>query len=355
MSQPSRRWEEPVPSPMALRASIPISTRAAALVEETRDAIRNVLHGRDRRRMIVVVGPCSIHDEESALEYAARLRPVLDDTRDAIVGVMRTYLEKPRTALGWKGFVKDPDLDGTGDVAGGLVRARSLLCAIHELGVPCASELVDPLLPAYLEDLLSWAAIGARTIESPPHREMASGLRMPVGFKNGTDGSVVDAVHAMTCARRPHGFLGVRPDGTSGIVRTTGNLDRHVVLRGGNGRPNYFREDIVRAFELAKGQGIERPIMVDCSHDNSGKDHTRQPAVCRAVLDAVPSQPGILGFLIESHLQPGRQRWEPGRRLRHGVSITDSCLGFDETQDLLREIAAVRSVPDTFRAARPSS
>jgi 3-deoxy-7-phosphoheptulonate synthase len=337
---PTHRWDESLPAPGELCSAVPLSAAAASRVVATRDAIRDVLHGRDRQRLVVVVGPCSIHDSNAALEYAARLRPVLEETSGEIVGLMRTYLEKPRTALGWKGFVKDPRLDGSGDLRFGLERGRALLLEILELGVPCAAELLDPLVAAYIEDLLSWTAVGARTIESQPHREMASGLPMPVGFKNGTGGCVDDAIHAMSCARRPQSFLGLSPEGNACLARTTGNPDRHLVLRGGGGRPNYFPEDVAHAAKLARDQGVERSVMVDCSHANSGKDHTRQAEVCRTVLDTVQGGSGaVLGLLIESNLEAGSQPWAPGRPLRHGVSITDSCLGFAETADLLYEIA----------------
>jgi 3-deoxy-7-phosphoheptulonate synthase len=331
----------PLIAPRAVKRAQPVSEAGAALVLETRRAIRDVLHGRDRRRLLVVVGPCSIHDAEGAYEYAHRLRPVAAALRDDLVVVMRTYFEKPRTTVGWKGLVNDPHLDGSCDLEAGLQLARTILRTINELGVPCGSEVLDPITPQYISDLLSWASIGARTIESQTHRELSSGLSMPIGFKNSTDGGLQVALHAMISARHPHTFLGIDDAGATAMIKTQGNPDRHVVLRGGARGPNHTAADVARAIEMVACEGVARPIMVDCSHDNSGKDHTRQGAVCREVLAQLRAgQGGLMGLLLESNLRPGKQAWAPGATLAHGVSITDACMGWDETEPLLYDIAA---------------
>lgn len=266
----------PLVSPAEVKARLPLTPRAREVVLTARRAIRDVLHGRDLRRLVVVVGPCSIHDPQAALEYARLLKGVADTVRGELIIVMRTYFEKPRTTVGWKGLINDPHLDGSCDIGAGLRLARSILLDINEIGLPCAYEGLDPVTPQYIADLISWAAIGARTTESQTHREMASGLSMPVGFKNGTDGSLQVAVDAMISARHPHSFLGISSDGMTSVIKTTGNPDRHIVLRGGGGRTNYGPADIAAALALLAEHDIARPIMVDCSHGNSAKDHTRQ-------------------------------------------------------------------------------
>jgi 3-deoxy-7-phosphoheptulonate synthase len=305
----------------------------------------------------MVVGPCSIHDPDAAVEYARRLARIAEATSDVLLIVMRTYFEKPRTTVGWKGLINDPHLDGSCDVAAGLDLARRLLLEINELGLPCATEVLDPIAPRYLADLVSWAAIGARTSESQTHRETASGLPMPVGFKNGTDGSLERALNAMIAARHPHRFIGVGDDGATSLVRTSGNPDRHVILRGGASGPNYSAEHVSRAAALVAAEGIARPIMVDCSHDNSGKDYEAQAAVCGAVLSQfLHGQEAILGMQIESHLHPGRQAWAENRPLAYGVSITDACIGWETTERLLVETArAVRERSAMKVRHRPSS
>lgn len=331
----------PLISPRAVKAAQPLTPRATELVSDTRRAIRDVLHGRDRDRLVVVVGPCSIHDPDAALDYAHRLLKVAEATRDRLIVVMRTYFEKPRTTIGWKGLINDPHLDGSCDIATGLQLARKLLLEINELGLPCGGEVLDPITPQYISDLLSWASIGARTIESQTHREMASGLSMPIGFKNSTDGGLQVALHAMISARHPHTFLGISADGATAMIKTGGNPDRHVVLRGGGGGPNYSAADVARAAEIVAGEGLARPVMIDCSHGNSSKDYTRQPTVCREVLSQLEASHGaVMGLLVESNLNPGRQDWVAGTELRYGVSITDACIGWDETETLLGEIAA---------------
>ncbi|HEX6726749.1 MAG TPA: 3-deoxy-7-phosphoheptulonate synthase [Nitrospira sp.] len=330
-----------LPSPRTMKTKLPITDQAATLVVETREAIRRILHGEDRDRLLVIVGPCSIHDPEAAYEYAARLKPVADALRDHFLIVMRTYFEKPRTTVGWKGLINDPHLDGTCDIATGMELARTILLNINQLGLPCGTELLDPISPQYTADLISWTAIGARTTESQIHREIASGVSMPVGFKNGTEGSLQVAVNAMISARAPHHFVGINADGQTSIIKTMGNPDRHIVLRGGGGRTNYEAEQVAKAEAAVAGEGIARPIMIDCSHDNSHKDHTRQGAVAREVLRQFrDGRHSIMGLMLESNLNPGRQTWKQGVALKHGVSITDACLGWDETEHLLTELAA---------------
>ena len=331
---------KPLPSPRTIKSKLPITDHAAALVLETRDAIRRILHGQDRERLLVIVGPCSIHDPEAAYEYAAKLKPVADALRDRLLIVMRTYFEKPRTTVGWKGLINDPHLDGTCDIATGMELARTILLKINQSGMPCATELLDPISPQYVADLISWTAIGARTTESQTHREIASGVSMPVGFKNGTEGSLQVAINAMTSARAPHHFVGINTEGQTSIIKTAGNPDRHIVLRGGGGKTNYDAEHVANAEVAVAGEGIARPIMIDCSHDNSSKDHRRQGVVAREVLRQFrEGRQSIMGLMLESNLNPGKQTWKQGISLAHGVSITDACLGWEETEALLPELA----------------
>jgi 3-deoxy-7-phosphoheptulonate synthase len=308
-------------------------------VIEGRQALRDVLERRDPR-LFVVVGPCSIHDPAAALDYARRLRALAAELREDVLVVMRAYFEKPRTTVGWKGLVNDPRLDGSCDVARGLELARDLLRSISDLGLPCATEFLDPITPQYLADLVAWAAIGARTAESQTHREMASGLSMPVGVKNGTDGSVQVAVDAVTAARHPHVFLGITDAGRASVVRTTGNRDAHVVLRGGRSGPNWDAAAIADAARRLAPLGLARGVVVDCSHENSGKQPERQLEVARALAALGPAgAPALLGVMLESFLESGRQDWKPGGEHVYGVSITDACIGFDATADVLGRLA----------------
>ncbi len=333
-----------LPAPAEAAERFPAGPVASETVARTRAAIHDLLSGRDRRRLLVVAGPCSLHDPAAAMEYACRLARIAESTCEELVIVMRTYFEKPRTTVGWKGLINDPRLDGSCDVATGLYLARSILRDIGELGLACGAELLDPIVPPYLSDLLSWAAIGARTSESQVHREMASGLPMPVGFKNSTDGRIETAAQAMIAAGRPHSFIGIDEGGRAAVVRTRGNPDRHLVLRGGTGGPNYARDDLDRAAALVEGEEVARPVMVDCSHGNSGKDPTKQAGVCRSVLDLVRrGRHKVVGVMIESNLRAGSQPWAPREQLAYGVSITDSCIGWPETEALLFEIAAAVS------------
>jgi 3-deoxy-7-phosphoheptulonate synthase len=330
----------PLVSPRAVKAELPATPRAVATVRRARAQVRDLLHGRDRRRLLVVVGPCSLHDEAAALAYAERLRVLARETDDALLVVMRSYFEKPRTALGWKGLINDPHLDGSCDIPHGLRLARRILLQLGELEVPCATEILDPVTPQYLADLISWAAIGARTTESQTHRELASGLSMPVGFKNGTDGSLQAAANALVSAAHPHHFLGIDASGATAVVRTRGNADGHLVLRGGSGGPNHDPASVAKAAALAGARSLARGVLVDCSHDNSGKDPTRQAEVCRATLAQWrEGRDALLGVMLESHLHPGRQDWAGGAPLAYGVSLTDACIGFEETEGLLRELA----------------
>jgi 3-deoxy-7-phosphoheptulonate synthase len=306
--------------------------------------IADILHGRDDR-LVVIAGPCSIHDPSSALAYAGRLADQAALHRGELVVVMRTYFEKPRTLLGWKGYLNDPDLDGRCDVSRGIELSRGLLCAIGELGLPCASELLDPIATPYLEELLSWAAVGARTATSQIHRELASGLTLPVGIKNTPDGDIGAGVEGALAARSPHTRLAIDASGRAAVSRSNGNPDAHVVLRGGGGRTNHGPEDVKRAAGLAAPLGLAKPLMVDCSHANCRKDHRRQPGVCRQVLTQVAAgQHPIAGLMLESHLEEGRQRHTRAERPSAGQSITDPCIGWKQTEALLAQAAAaVRS------------
>ena len=326
-------------TPRQIKEQLPANAAMETTVLETRQAIRDILYGRDQHRLLVVIGPCSIHDPEAAMTYGAALKKVREATKDHLLIVMRTYFEKPRTTVGWKGLINDPHLDGSCDIAEGLRQARTVLLDLNALGVPCATELLDPVTPQYMSDLISWSAIGARTTESQTHREMASGLSMPVGFKNGTDGSLQIAFNAMVAARQPHSFVGINLDGVTSIIKTNGNPDRHVVLRGGGGKTNYSQEHILQAWDGLVNEEIARPIMVDCSHGNSDKDHTRQIPVARSVVQQYSEgQRCILGLLLESNLKPGKQSWGTGKTLEYGVSITDACIGWEETETLLYEL-----------------
>ncbi|MEI6232021.1 MAG: 3-deoxy-7-phosphoheptulonate synthase [Planctomycetota bacterium] len=336
----------PLIAPRQLKANLPLTEKGAATVLKARQAVRDIIHGRDQRRILMVVGPCSVHDTEAAFDYAEKLSAVAKATENELVIVMRTYFEKPRTTVGWKGLINDPHLDGSCDIETGLGIARRLMLRVNELGLPCASELLDPVTPQYTADLISWAAIGARTTESQTHREMASGLSMPVGFKNGTDGGLEVALNAMVSASHPHSFLGINPDGITAVIKTKGNPDRHIVLRGGGGKTNYSPADIAIASEKVLAMGIKRPVMVDCSHGNTNKDYTLQGNVCKEVMkQAKAGQKSIMGVMMESNLKPGKQNWkEDGSlKLEYGMSITDACIGWDETKELLLEAAeAVR-------------
>ena len=325
-------------SPAGLREALPVPDEVARVVVRGRSSVEAVLRGRDPR-LLAIVGPCSIHDPAAALDYAHRLRRVAADVEDRMLVVMRVYFEKPRTTIGWKGLINDPHLDGSYDVETGLHQARDLLLAINALGLPAATEFLDPIVPQYLADLVSWAAIGARTTESQTHRELASGLSMPVGFKNGTDGSFQIAIDAMQAARSPHSFLGVDEQGHISVVRTAGNPDGHLVLRGGRASTNFGPESVGDALDRLAEAGLPRVVMVDCSHANSGRIPARQEDAWRSVVEQRRAgNAGLIGAMLESHIEEGSQPFPQERsRMRYGVSLTDACIGWDTTERLLRE------------------
>jgi len=324
-------------SPRALKAALPEAAGVAQVVATSRDRITRILRQEDPR-LLVVVGPCSIHDVKGATEYAQRLGKLRAEFADRMEIVMRVYFEKPRTTIGWKGLINDPHLDNTQDIEGGLRLARKLLLDITGMGLPAATEFLDPIVPQYIADLISWAAIGARTTESQTHREMASGLSMPVGFKNGTDGSLQVAVDAMMSARTPHSFLGLDQDGFTSIVRTNGNPAGHVVLRGGRARTNYDAESIREAEAALVKAKLPTGLMVDCSHANSNKVPARQEDVWRSVIEQrIAGTKCLMGVMIESFLHEGAQPFpKPVNELQYGVSITDACISWETTERMLR-------------------
>jgi 3-deoxy-7-phosphoheptulonate synthase len=326
-----------LPSSLQLKQQLSLTHALTQQVAAHRQAVRAILNGEDSR-LLIIVGPCSIHDPHSALEYAANLARLAADVSDQMLLVMRAYVEKPRTTVGWKGLAYDPQLDGSDDMAGGLTLSRELMREMLRLGLPVATELLQPMAAGYFDDLLSWVAIGARTTESQIHREMASGLGMPVGFKNGTDGGVTVASDAMRSAAHPHRHFGVDSQGHPAIVQTPGNPDTHLVLRGGHSGPNYDRDNVAQIRNDLARLKIPARIMVDCSHANSGKDPARQPAVFNDVLEQrLQGDQSLIGMMIESHLFEGCQPLSP--TLRYGVSVTDGCLGWDTTEQLLRQAA----------------
>ncbi|MFM7448451.1 MAG: 3-deoxy-7-phosphoheptulonate synthase [Leptolyngbyaceae cyanobacterium] len=330
----------PLLSPALLHSELPLTEQAAALVAETRDRIRAILQGQDPR-ILVIVGPCSIHDVEAAYEYGQKLAKLRTQLADRLEIVMRVYFEKPRTTVGWKGLINDPHLDGSYDINTGLRLARKLLLDLAELGLPAATELLDPVIPQYIADVIAWTAIGARTTESQTHREMASGLSMPVGFKNGTDGSLNAAINAMLTASRPHHFLGINAHGLASIVTTTGNPNGHIVLRGGKSGPNYDRSHVEKAVQELTKLGLTPRLMVDCSHDNSGKNHTCQPIALQDIAAQVQSgSPHVMGVMVESHLVAGNQSLPKDlSQLVYGQSITDACVDLATTMTMLQCLA----------------
>jgi 3-deoxy-7-phosphoheptulonate synthase len=333
----------PLITPALLLEKLPGSESTLGLVERSRAAIARVLHGLDDR-LIVVVGPCSIHDHDQALDYAARLQAAAEPLADALLVVMRTYFEKPRTTVGWKGYINDPRLDGSFAINEGLERARRLLLQIVERGLPVGAEFLDLLSPQFISDLVAWGAIGARTTESQSHRQLASGLSCPVGFKNGTDGGVKIAADAIVAAGAQHAFMGMTKMGQAAIFETRGNHDCHVILRGGR-HPNYGAEAVDAACAVLHGAGLPEQVMIDVSHANSAKQHRRQVEVAADIAQRVAAgDRRIIGVMIESHLEEGRQGLVPGQPLRHGVSITDACISWAQTEPVLRSLAqAVRA------------
>ncbi len=327
-----------VRSPRALRDEYPLSEQAATTVHETRHEIQRILHGNDDR-LLVVVGPCSVHDPQAALEYAQRLRPLHDALSEHLLLVMRVYFEKPRTTVGWKGLINDPNLDGSFEINAGLGIARKLLLDLNAMGIPAGTEFLDLISPQYIADLVSWGAIGARTTESQGHRELASGLSCPIGFKNATNGDVRVAIDAIHAAARPHVFMSVTKDGQSAIFSTTGNLDTHIILRGGQ-RPNYDSESVSIAAEQIVDAGLTPKIMIDFSHANSGKRPEKQRRICQDVAGQLSrGDRRIIGVMIESHLVGGRQNLDANADLIFGQSVTDACIGWEETVPMLHELA----------------
>ncbi len=333
----------PLISPALLQDELPVSPEVQALVERSRETIGDILHGRDDR-LLAVVGPCSIHDHDQALDYAHRLKAAAEALKDDLFIVMRVYFEKPRTTVGWKGYINDPRLDGSFRINEGLRCARQLLLDITGLGLPAGTEFLDLLSPQYIADLIAWGAIGARTTESQSHRQLASGLSCPIGFKNGTDGGVQIAADAIVAARASHAFMGMTKMGMAAIFETRGNDDAHVILRGGKKGPNYDSASIDETCDVLKTAGLREQVMVDCSHANSGKSHIRQIDVAQDLAKQLSQgDQRIVGVMIESNLEEGRQDLKPGVPLRYGVSITDACLAWAQTEPVLELLAnAVR-------------
>ena len=334
---------KPLIAPQDLLAELPLGKESATLVESSRAEVKRVLDGEDDR-LLVVVGPCSVHDTESALDYARRLKALVPSVSDELCVVMRVYFEKPRTTVGWKGLINDPGLDDTYDVHRGLRTARKLLIDIDALGLPAGTEFLDPITPQYIADLVAWGAIGARTTESQVHRQLSSGLSTPVGFKNGTDGDVQVAVDAVGAAAASHTFFGVDPAGAGSVVVTDGNPDCHVILRGGRSGPNHDPASVGAALDVLEKSKLPRRLMIDASHANSGKDHVRQAEVAREIAAQVAEgQKGILGVMLESFIEEGAQKLGDPAELVYGQSITDKCMSWDTTEGVLENLAeAVR-------------
>ncbi|WP_261316407.1 3-deoxy-7-phosphoheptulonate synthase [Burkholderia dolosa] len=333
----------PLISPALLQDELPVPAATQTLVEATRRAIGDILHGRDDR-LLLVVGPCSIHDHDQALDYARRLKAAADALKDDLLITMRVYFEKPRTTVGWKGYINDPRLDGSFRINEGLRAARQLLLDINALGLPAATEFLDLLSPQYIADLIAWGAIGARTTESQSHRQLASGLSCPIGFKNGTDGGVQVASDAIVAARASHAFMGMTKMGMAAIFETRGNDDAHVILRGGKNGPNYDAAHVEASCAVLRAAGLREQVMVDCSHANSNKSHERQIDVAHDLARQVSQgEHRIVGVMVESNLEAGRQDLKPGVPLKYGVSITDACLSWKQTEPVLDVLAdAVR-------------
>jgi 3-deoxy-7-phosphoheptulonate synthase len=333
--------EDALPSPQSLQQALPCAEPQAAFVARSRETVRRILRGEDDR-LLVIVGPCSIHDPAAAVEYAQQLQVAAAERAHALFPVMRVYFEKPRTRMGWKGLIYDPDLDGAGDLAKGLHTARRLLLDCAALGVPAASEILDLVTPQYYAELLSWGAIGARTVESPLHRQMASALSAPVGFKNATHGGIDVAIDAIHVARQAHRFPSISLEGRAIVVTTTGNPDGHLVLRGAHHGPNHDRQNVAQAAQALAGAGLPPRLLIDCSHGNSAKDYRRQPLVAAEIAAQVAAgSEAVAGVLLESHLFEGRQEITAGHEgLAYGQSVTDGCIGWDQTVAVLDELAA---------------
>jgi 3-deoxy-7-phosphoheptulonate synthase len=340
---------EPLISPNRLKSELPVEPRLADTIIEARETVRRIIAGNDPR-LLCIVGPCSIHDPDAALDYAQRLTKLRRLVEHRLFIMMRVYFEKPRTTIGWKGLINDPQMDDSCNMREGLRIARQLLLEITRMGLPAGTEMLDPITPQYIADLISWSAIGARTTESQTHREMASGLSMPVGFKNTTEGNLQAAINAIESARRPHSFLGINQDGVTAIVRTSGNPDTHVVLRGGR-TPNYDARSINECVTMLAKAGLAPRVMVDCSHAQTAKDYSKQPAVLNALIEQVcAGSQAIMGVMLESNIGAGNQPLTRDRsELKYGVSITDPCIDWATTEKSL--IAAVHAL----EATRPNS
>ena len=329
---------DPLTPPRQLLEELPVNSSQIHTVIAGRRTVEDILSGKDRR-LLIVIGPCSIHDAQAGLDYAEKLAHLAEELREHIYLVMRVYFEKPRTRLGWRGLIFDPHINGSYDIQEGLRIARKVLLNITALGLPVGSEMLDPIIPQYIDDLLSWGSIGARTTESQTHREMASGLSMPIGFKNGTDGSVDGAINAMLSSYHHHSFIGIDNDGKSAVMRTSGNSAGHLILRGGRSGPNYYRDHVERSGRALREAGLCDRIMIDCSHANSGKNHDRQHIVFEDIIrQRMNGVNEIMGCMLESNHFPGKQAIpEDINQLQYGVSITDGCIGWDETARLLRD------------------
>lgn len=329
---------KPLVPPLRVREEYPASDAVREHVVSSRNQVEGVIKGDDPR-LLVITGPCSIHDEVAGIEYAERLAGLSVKYGDRILVALRAYFEKPRTTTGWKGAINDPELDGSYNIPGGIVFARRFLLHVAELGLPTATEFLDPFVPQYIADLVSWGAIGARTAESQTHRQMASGLSMPIGFKNGTGGSIQLAVDGVTAASVPHSFLGIDDDGTACVVETTGNDTCHIVLRGAEKTTNFDKDSVANALELLRKSGQAERLVIDCSHGNCGKDHTREPVAFRDVIQQrAAGNTGIVGVMLESHLNAGKQSFPADKgSLQYGVSITDPCIDWETTEELLQE------------------
>jgi 3-deoxy-7-phosphoheptulonate synthase len=331
--------QETLITPAALHEKLPITQKAGETITAGRQAVRDIIDGKDHR-LLMVIGPCSIHDVDAAMDYANRLKKLADKVSDSILVVMRVYFEKPRTTVGWKGLINDPYMDDSFQVEKGFHIARKLLLDISELGLPTSTEALDPISPQYIQDLISWSAIGARTTESQTHREMASGLSSAVGFKNGTDGGLTVAINALQSVANPHRFLGINMEGQVSIINSGGNPYAHVVLRGGNGKPNYDSVSVQLAEEELKKAGLSANIMVDCSHANSNKNHELQPLVLENITNQIlEGNNSIMGVMVESNIGPGNQKLPKDlSELKYGVSITDACIDWETTEKVLLDM-----------------
>jgi len=348
---------ELLPTPETVKQELPVPVAAEQFVFGSRRVIRDILDRRDPR-LFVVVGPCSIHDLDAAREYSRRLRALADRVAPTLYVVMRVYFEKPRTTVGWKGLINDPDMDDSFHIEKGIRQARRLLLELAGLGLPAATEALDPIMPQYIGELITWTAIGARTTESQTHREMASGLSTPVGFKNGTDGTLEVAINALQSVRRPHHFLGITQQGQSAVFRTRGNAYAHVVLRGGGGRPNYDSVSIALCEQQLAKAGLPVNVVVDCSHGNSSKDHTLQPLVAENCVNQIlEGNDSIVGLMLESHLHAGNQAIPADRsQLRYGVSVTDACIDWETTERLLLGLhGKLKTCPRVVARPQPGS